>query len=115
MPAAKKVAKIRSNHPSDPYVASLLGRVSEGKRVMRIPKGKKIFSQGDRADAIYFVQTGRVKITVVSSAGKEAVLAMLGPHDFFGEGSLVGQSLRVSTAKTSEPSTVFRIGSRSMV
>ncbi|PYS33472.1 MAG: Crp/Fnr family transcriptional regulator, partial [Acidobacteria bacterium] len=54
---------------------------------MRIPKGKKIFSQGDRADAIYFVQTGRVKITVVSSAGKEAVLAMLGPHDFFGEGS----------------------------
>ena len=115
MPAAKKVAKITSNHPSDPYVASLLGRVSEGKRVMRIPKGKKIFSQGDRADAIYFVQTGRVKITVVSSAGKEAVLAMLGPHDFFGEGSLVGQSLRMSTATTLEPATLFKVEKRAML
>jgi CRP/FNR family cyclic AMP-dependent transcriptional regulator len=52
---------------------------------MRFGKGKKIFSQGDRADAIYFVQSGRVKISVVSTAGKEVVLAMLGPHDFFGE------------------------------
>src|SRR5881296_811974 len=115
MPAAKKVAKIRSNHPSDPYVASLLGRVSEGKQAMIIPKGKKIFSQGDRADAIYFVQAGRVKISVISSAGKEAVLAMLGPHDFLGEGSLVGQSLRLSTATALEATTLFRVEKRAMV
>jgi Cyclic nucleotide-binding domain len=50
-----------------------------------------------------------VKITVVSSAGKEAVLAMLGPHDFFGEGALVGQSLRMSTATTLEGTTVFQV------
>src|SRR4029077_17243027 len=67
------------------------------------------------ADSIYFIQTGRVKITVVSAGGKEAVLAMLGPRDFFGEGALVKQSLRVSTAKTLEPSTVFRIDKQSMV
>jgi len=73
----------------DPYVAALLGRISEGKRVISIQKGKRIFSQGDRADAIYFVQSGTVKVSVLSSAGKEAVLAILGPRQFFGEGALV--------------------------
>ena len=114
MPANAKTSK--SNNPSpDPYVATLLGRVSEGKHVMNVPKGKKIFSQGDRADAIYFIQSGRVKITVVSSAGKEAVLAMPGPHDFFGEGTLVGQSLRMSTATTLEASTLFQVEKRAML
>jgi CRP/FNR family transcriptional regulator, cyclic AMP receptor protein len=114
MPANAKTSK-RNNPSPDPYVATLLGRVSEGKHVMSVPKGKKIFSQGDRADAIYFIQSGRVKITVVSSAGKEAVLAMLGPHDFFGEGVLVGQSLRMSTATTLEATTVFQVEKRAML
>jgi len=114
MPANAKTSK-RNNPSPDPYVATLLGRVSEGKHVMNVPKGKKIFSQGDRADAIYFIQSGRVKITVVSSAGKEAVLAMLGPHDFFGEGTLVGQSLRMSTATTLEASTLFQVEKRAML
>jgi len=114
MPANAKTGK-RNNLSPDPYVATLLERVSEGKRVMSVPKGKKIFSQGDRADAIYFIQSGRVKITVVSSAGKEAVLAMLGPHDFFGEGTLVGQSLRMSTATTLEPATLFQVEKRAML
>jgi CRP-like cAMP-binding protein len=114
MPANAKTRK-RNNLSPDPYVATLLERVSEGKRVMSVPKGKKIFSQGDRADAIYFIQSGRVKITVVSSAGKEAVLAMLGPHDFFGEGTLVGQSLRMSTATTLEAATLFRVEKRAML
>jgi CRP/FNR family transcriptional regulator, cyclic AMP receptor protein len=114
MPANAKTGK-RKNLSPDPYVATLLERVSEGKRVMTVPRGKKIFSQGDRADAIYFIQSGRVKITVVSSAGKEAVLAMLGPHDFFGEGTLVGQSLRMSTATTLEAATLFRVEKRAML
>ena len=114
MPANAKTSK-RNNPSPDPYVATLLGRVSEGKHVMSVPKGKKIFSQGDRADAIYFIQSGRVKITVVSSAGKEAVLAMPGPHDFFGEGTLVGQSLRMSTATTLEASTLFQVEKRAML
>ncbi len=108
-------AAIATSTLIDPYVARLLGKITDGKDEMSFQKGEKIFSQGDRADAIYFIQAGRVKITVVSTGGKEAVLAMLGPHDFFGEGSLVGHSLRMSTAKTLEPSTVFRVASRSMV
>jgi CRP/FNR family cyclic AMP-dependent transcriptional regulator len=56
-----------------------------------------------------------VKIIVVSSSGREAVLAMLGPHDFFGEGALVGQSLRMSTAMTLEPATAFQVGKRVML
>jgi cyclic nucleotide-binding protein len=84
----------------DPYVATLLGKIIIGKQEQSFRKGEKIFSQGDLADSIYFIQTGRIKIAVVSAAGKEAVLAMAGPHDFFGEGSLVNQPLRVSTATT---------------
>jgi CRP/FNR family cyclic AMP-dependent transcriptional regulator len=114
MSAATKLAKVTST-PADPYVTALLGQISEGKHEMRFGKGKMIFSQGDRADAIYFVQSGRVKISVVSSAGKEAVLAMLGPHDFFGEGALVGQSLRMSTATTLESATLFQVQKRVML
>ncbi len=79
---ATKAPKAMSR-PTDLYVAKLLGKISEGNRVMSFRKGEKVFSQGAHADAIYFVQAGRVKITVVSSSGKEAVLALLGPHDFF--------------------------------
>jgi len=99
----------------DPYVATLLEKILEGKHVMSVRKGETIFSQGDRADAIYFVQGGRVKITVVSSAGKEAVLAMLGPHDFFGEDSLAGKSLRLNTATTLNPATLFQVDTRAML
>ena len=99
----------------DPYVATLLGKITAGKRELTFRKGEKIFSQGDPADSIYFIQTGRIKITVVSTAGKEAVLAMPGPHDFCGEGALVNQSLRVSTAESLDTSTVFRIEKRAMI
>jgi CRP/FNR family cyclic AMP-dependent transcriptional regulator len=99
----------------DPYVATLLGKITVGKHELSFRKGEKIFSQGDPADSIYFIQSGRIKVTVVSAAGKEAVLAMAGPHDFFGEGSLVKQSLRVSTAEALEPSTVFRVEKKAMI
>jgi CRP/FNR family cyclic AMP-dependent transcriptional regulator len=99
----------------DPYVARLLSKIAVGKRELNFRKGEKIFAQGDRADSIYFIQSGRIKITVVSAGGKEAVLAMAGPHDFFGEGALVNQSLRVSTATTLEPSTIFRIEKGTMI
>src|SRR5213593_3230393 len=99
----------------DAYVAVLLEKISEGKRVISLQKGKRIFAQGDRADAIYFVQSGRVKVSVLSSAGKEAVLAILGPRHFFGEGALVGQSVRFSTATAVEPATLFQVERRAML
>jgi CRP/FNR family cyclic AMP-dependent transcriptional regulator len=114
MPKAPKAGTVKRSGP-DPYVATLLEKIAVGKQKLIFQKGEKIFSQGDPADSIYFIQSGRIKITVVSAAGKEAVLAMPGPHDFFGEGALVKQSHRVSSAATLEPSTVFRIEKRVMI
>ena len=114
MATARKRATVK-RAGADPYVAALLGRVTIGKQELTFRKNEKIFRQGEPADSIYFIQTGRIKVSVVSATGKEAVLAMPGPHDFFGEGSLVMQSLRVSTAETLEPSTVFRVEKRAMI
>jgi CRP/FNR family transcriptional regulator, cyclic AMP receptor protein len=99
----------------DSYIPTLLDKIDAGKQELKYRKGEKVFSQGDSADSIYFIQTGRIKISVVSTAGKEAVLAMLGPNDFFGEGTLVNQSLRVSTAKALESTAVFRVEKRAMI
>jgi len=114
MPKARKAGTVK-RAGADPYVATLLEKIAVGKQKLIFQKGEKIFSQGDPADSIYFIQNGRIKVTVVSAAGKEAVLAMPGPHDFFGEGALVKQSLRVSSAVTLEPSTVFRVEKRAMI
>ncbi|HEY2932836.1 MAG TPA: Crp/Fnr family transcriptional regulator [Acidobacteriota bacterium] len=76
---------------------------------------RSIFLQGDPANAIFFIHTGKVKITVVSSSGREATLSMLGPGEFFGEGCLVGQSLRMSSATTLEASILLRIDKAAML
>ena len=74
-----------------------------------------IFRQGDPADALFYVEDGRIQITIVSDHGKEGVVAILGPEDFFGEGCLAGQAHHISTARTLEPSTVVRIEKATMV
>jgi CRP-like cAMP-binding protein len=114
MPVAKKAVVVPST-PADPYVSTLLEKITEGKHVVSVLKGETIFSQGDRAEAIYFVQSGRVKVSVVSSGGKEAVLAMLGPHAFFGEGALVGQPIRLGSATALEPVTLIQVETRAML
>jgi CRP/FNR family cyclic AMP-dependent transcriptional regulator len=79
-------------------------------------RGAKVFSQGEPANSMYFIRTGKVKVTVASARGKNAVLALLGPRDFFGEGCLVsGTSARTGTATSLEPSTIYRIGKRAML
>jgi CRP-like cAMP-binding protein len=104
----------KSEEPTYSNMTTLLGHISSGKHVMSVGKGEKIFSQDDCADAICFVETGRVKVSV-SSAGKEAALAILGPGECFGEECLVGQSLRMSTATALEPSSVFQVQKRAML
>ncbi|PYS35870.1 MAG: Crp/Fnr family transcriptional regulator [Acidobacteria bacterium] len=99
----------------DPHVESLLKNIVVGKHVLQLRRNTSVFSQGAEADAIYFIQTGKVKVTVLSAQGKEAVLAMLGPREFFGEGCLVGQPFRISTATTTESSTVFRVQKQAML
>jgi CRP/FNR family transcriptional regulator, cyclic AMP receptor protein len=99
----------------DPYVMELLEKISDGKRILNVAMGDTVFVQGEHADAIFFIESGKVKISVISSGGKEAVLVMLGPRNFLGEGSLVGQSIRISTATALEPSIVFRVEKGAMI
>jgi CRP-like cAMP-binding protein len=101
--------------PIDPNVGILLEKISAGKQVFTFKPSETIFNQGDRADSIFFVQSGKVKISVISPAGKEAVLVVIGPPNCFGEGSLVRQSSRVSTATALEPSTIFGIEKSAML
>jgi CRP-like cAMP-binding protein len=82
---------------------------------MQCKTDRRVFSQGDRANAIYFVQSGKVKITVVSAAGKEAVLSIVTPRHFFGEGCLVGQGIRLNNPIALEPSIIFRVEKSAML
>ncbi len=108
MPRARKVTGLKSPKAT-PTVESVLENIVAGKDLVRLRKSGKLFSQGETAVAIYFIQDGKVQITVASAHGKIAVLETLGPRDFLGEGCLGGDSVRTSTATALEPSTVLRI------
>jgi CRP/FNR family cyclic AMP-dependent transcriptional regulator len=88
---------------------SVLAKVGEGRTIGTYGAHHIVFTQGDSADAVYYLQKGKVKITVVSEQGKEAVVAILGATEFFGEGCLAGQVQRISTATTMEQSVVARL------
>ena len=88
---------------------SFLTKVGEGRSVGKYRKAQVIFSQGDAGDAVFYVQKGKVKVTVVSEQGKEAVIAILGTDEFFGEGCLAGQTLRISTVTAITDSVIVRI------
>jgi len=88
---------------------SVLAKASKGRRIVRYHKDHIIFSQDEPADAVFYIQKGKVKITVVSPQGKEAVIAILGSDDFFGEGCLAGQSRRMGTVRTMTESSIMRI------
>lgn len=85
------------------------------RRVVRFLPAAIVFAQGAQANSVFYLQSGAVKLTVLSSAGKEAVVAMLGPGDFFGEGCLAGQPLRMSAATAVVPTSVLRIPKREMI
>jgi CRP-like cAMP-binding protein len=74
---------------------TFLANVGEGKAIAKYRKGSVVFSQGEAADAVFYIQKGQVKLTVTSEQGKEAVIAILGPGHFFGEGCLNGHALRI--------------------
>jgi CRP/FNR family transcriptional regulator, cyclic AMP receptor protein len=88
---------------------SFLTKVGEGRSIAKYRKGQVVFSQGDGGDAVFYVQKGKVKVTVVSEQGKEAVVAILGTDEFFGEGCLAGQALRISTVTAMTDSVIARI------
>ena len=88
---------------------AFLASVGEGRSLLKRKVGQTIFSQGDPADALFFLQKGKVKVTTVSQQGKEAVVAILGAADFFGEGCLAGQPLRISTVAALADCSIARL------
>ena len=92
-----------------------LAKVGDGKTISKYQKDEIVFHQGDVADAVFYIQGGKIKVTVVSERGKEAVVGILEPMHFFGEGCLNGHPLRVTTATAVNPSLITRITKASMV
>ncbi len=94
---------------------SVLDATEGARSDLKSKKGDVIFRQGDVADAVYYLKTGRIQLTVVSDQGKEGVIAVFSPGDFFGEGCLAGQPLRMATALSTMPATLARIEKPTMV
>jgi CRP-like cAMP-binding protein len=94
---------------------SFLAKVGEGRSIERYSKGQTVFSQGDPSDAVFYIQKGKAKVTVVSEQGKEAVVAILGANEFFGEGCLAGQAQRIATVTTMTESIVMRLEKSAVV
>jgi CRP/FNR family transcriptional regulator, cyclic AMP receptor protein len=92
-----------------------LARIGEANNAAFYPRKQVVFAQGDSADAVYYIQKGKVKLTVVSKEGKEAVVALLTEDNFFGEGCLAGQLVRMAAATAIEDSIISRLEKKMMV
>ena len=91
-----------------------LATIGEGRRVVDFPKKQTIFTQGDAADAIFYIQKGKIRLTVVSKTGKEATLGILSDGEFFGEGGLAGQRLRMGSAAAMTDCELLQIDNKAM-
>ena len=92
-----------------------LATIGEGRKAVSFPKKQTIFAQGDAADAVFYIQEGKVRLTVVSKIGKEATLGILSAGDFFGEGGLAGQNLRMGSAIAMTDCELLRIEKKAMM
>ena len=92
-----------------------LSKVGGGKTIAAYSKKDVVFSQGDAADAIFYIQKGKVKLTVVSKTGREATIGMLGEGNFFGEGALAGQPLRMGSAAAMTDCELMRVDKKAMM
>jgi CRP-like cAMP-binding protein len=108
---AKK--KKEKTAPFDPK--AFLATVNGGRSISKYRKGQMVFSQGKPADAVFYILKGKVKVTVVSEQGKEAVVAILGPDEFCGEGCLTGQPLRLATAVAMTECEIMRLEKATMI
>ena len=106
-PAAKRRRDLDPN--------AFLASIGEGRKLVLFPKKQTIFAQGDAADAVFYIQTGKVKLTVVSNNGKEAIIGILSEGCFFGEGCLAGQSQRMASATAMTDVAVLRIDKIAMM
>jgi CRP-like cAMP-binding protein len=109
----KPLVKPKEETAFDPQI--FLAKVGDGRTLADYPKNKKVFVQGDPADAIFYIQEGKVKLTVVSKDGKEAVIGILGAGDFFGESCLSGRPLRMGTASAMSQCAIVRLEKRATI
>jgi CRP-like cAMP-binding protein len=92
-----------------------LATIGDGRKIVAFSKKENIFTQGDQADAVFYIQAGKVRLTVVSTIGKEATLGILGEGEFFGEGGLAGQRLRMGSASAMTDCELLRIEKKAMM
>ena len=92
-----------------------LATIGQGRKVMAFGKKQAIFTQGDPADAVFYIQQGKIRLTVVSQAGREATLGILNEGEFFGEGSLAGQSVRMGSATAMTDCELLQIDKKAMI
>ena len=104
-----------SKRPTSFNPKTFLTQVDGGKTLLQCRKHQALFSQGDAADAVFYIQTGRVALSVVSPQGKEAVVAILEPAAFFGEACLTGELVRMITATALDRATIVRIDKAAMI
>jgi len=104
---AKKISKFDTK--------TFLSTIDGGRKIAGFPKKQTIFVQGDSSDAVFYIQKGKVRLTVVSQSGKEATIGILNQGDFFGEGCLAGQTLRLFSATAMTDCSVMRIDKKSMI
>jgi CRP/FNR family transcriptional regulator, cyclic AMP receptor protein len=109
MKAIKISRKVRSKKTPAFNAQAFLDSAGVARKVVEYQRSEKAYSQGDPATSVMYVQKGGVKLSVVNEGGKEAVVAILGPGDFFGEGGMAGQSVRMGTATAIAPTTVLVI------
>ena len=107
------VAGAKKNREFNP--STFLATIGEGRTSLTISNRQEIFTQGDAADAVFYIQKGKVRLSVVSKTGKEATIGMLGEGNFFGEGSLAGQTVRMGSAAAMTDCQLLRIEKKAMM
>jgi CRP/FNR family transcriptional regulator, cyclic AMP receptor protein len=107
------VAAAKKQRQFDPK--TFLTIINGGRKILAFPKKQTIFAQGDSSDAVFYIQKGKVKLTVVARSGKEATIGILKEGDFFGEGCLTGQALRLCSANAMSDCAVMRIEKKTMM
>ena len=101
------------NRGFDPH--TFLATIGEGRNLLTVLKSQSIYAQGDQADAVFYVQKGKVRLTVVSKAGKEATIGILNERSFFGEGALAGQIVRMGSAAAMTDCELLRVDKKAMM
>ena len=108
-----RITNVKKRTHFDPYI--FLSTIGKGRQMESFEKKSTIFAQGDSTDGLFFIQEGKVQLTVVSEAGKEATLAILSEGDFFGEGGLAGQPVRMSSAIAATDCVLLHVGKNAMM